>query len=612
MTDQPRDWLGRPHLDWSPDGTPRSLDHDDIYYSPEDGLAESRHVFLDAVGGPALWNNRPHTVIAETGFGTGLNFLATWQAWRSTRKPGQHLTFISVEGYPLTAQDLRRAHAVWPELQNLSSELTTALPPAVPGFHVVDLSDNLRLLLLYGDAGHVLSQLDAQVNAWYLDGFAPARNADLWSDRVMTEIRRLSAPGAILATFTAAGAVRRALSALGFDVIKAPGFGRKRERITATLPGTSPDIASATSPVILGNGIAGRLLHRALRHLGVEARIVAPGPDRNTGGSENPLPMVTPRLTLDHGAYGLLQDQTYLRALRFYGSLASGPEDIWLAPRGALAVAREAEDTERQKRQIAFANWPCSLARLLSPDEARALAGRDLPYGAISFSSGGGLNKQTLIDTLWSEAEILWPASAVSVEGDAGHWSIRDSNGLLAETDCLIIAAGPLSTDFVPMLRPATARVLGQVDFIRRSDPGPALTFGSYLSPSVAGEHGERIAALGATFNREAAFQPGETAPADSETATNFRLLSERLFGQEAEPTAATAWAAWRLTTRDRLPFVGGMGKGRFIMTGLGSRGFTYAPLLADMLAAVIAGAPIPVRRDIKNAIAPNRFAHLV
>ena len=179
MTDQPRDWLGRPHLDWSPDGTPRSLDHDDIYYSPEDGLAESRHVFLDAVGGPALWNNRPHTVIAETGFGTGLNFLATWQAWRSTRKPGQHLTFISVEGYPLTAEDLRRAHAVWPELQNLSSELTTALPPAVPGFHVVDLSDDLRLLLLYGDAGQVLSQLDAQVNAWYLDGFAPARNADL-------------------------------------------------------------------------------------------------------------------------------------------------------------------------------------------------------------------------------------------------------------------------------------------------------------------------------------------------------------------------------------------------------------------------------------------------
>ena len=92
----------------------------------------------------------------------------------------------------------------------------------------------------------------------------------------------------------------------------------------------------------------------------------------------------------------------------------------------------------------------------------------------------------------------------------------------------------------------------------------------------------------------------------------NFRLLSERLFGQEAAPTATTPWAAWRLTTRDRLPFVGGMGKGRFIMTGLGSRGFTYAPLLADMLAAVIAGAPIPVRRDIKNAIAPNRFAHLV
>lgn len=612
MTDQQRDWLGRPYLDWSPEGVPRSLSHDDIYYSPEDGLAESRHVFLEGVGGHALWSTSPHTVIAETGFGTGLNFLATWQAWQATRKPGQHLTFISLEGYPLAAEDLRRAHAVWPELENLSAKLTAALPPAVPGFHAIDLSDNLRLLLLYGDAGEVLGQLDAQVNAWYLDGFAPARNADLWSDKVMTEIRRLSAPGATLATFTAAGAVRRALSALGFEVTKTPGFGRKRERITANLSGTAPQSTCALSPVILGNGIAGRLLHRALLHLGVEARIVAPGPDRNTGGSENPLPMVTPRLTLDPGAYGLLQDQAYLRALRFYDSLASGSEDIWIAPRGALAIAREAEDAERQKRQIAFANWPDTLARLLSPDEAGNIAGRDLPYGAISFASGGGLNKQVLLDALWSEADIIWPTSPVTVEGDAGHWSVRDSNGLLAETDCLVIAAGPLSTDFVPMLRPATARVLGQVDFIRRENPGPALTFGSYLSPAVAGQNGEMIAALGATFNRAAEFQPGETPSLASETDMNFRLLSERLFGQRAEATTTPPWAAWRLTTRDRLPFVGGMGKGRFIMTGLGSRGFTYAPLLADMLAATIANAPIPVRRDLVNAIAPNRFAHLV
>ncbi|MEQ9199271.1 MAG: FAD-dependent oxidoreductase, partial [Rhodospirillales bacterium] len=193
-----------------------------------------------------------------------------------------------------------------------------------------------------------------------------------------------------------------------------------------------------------------------------------------------------------------------------------------------------------------------------------------------------------------------------------GHWSVRDSNGLLAKTGCLIIAAGPLTADFVPVLRPATARVLGQVDFIRRADSGPALTFGSYLSPSVAGEDGELIAALGATFNREAGFRRGKAIPQTSETATNFHLLSERLFGHQAEPAATPPWAAWRLTTRDRLPFVGGMGKGRFIMTGLGSRGFTYAPLLADMLAAAITGTPVPVRRDIADAIAPNRFAHLV
>ncbi|WP_138379255.1 tRNA (5-methylaminomethyl-2-thiouridine)(34)-methyltransferase MnmD [Luteithermobacter gelatinilyticus] len=218
-------------LEWQAEDTPASRRFRDIYFSPEDGLEESRYVFLDGIGTPDIWRGQRHFCIGETGFGTGLNFLNTVRLWHETSDAEARLTYISAEKYPLQKDDIRRALSRWPDLYTELSLLSEAYPGPVPGYHSLELPDRrVRLLLLVGDAAKMLAEVEGGlVDAWYLDGFAPSRNPDMWSPALFKEIGRLSAPNARLATFTAAGFVRRGLEDVGFEMHKHPGFGQKRE-----------------------------------------------------------------------------------------------------------------------------------------------------------------------------------------------------------------------------------------------------------------------------------------------------------------------------------------------------------------------------------------------
>jgi tRNA 5-methylaminomethyl-2-thiouridine biosynthesis bifunctional protein len=600
---RPRDWLGTPSLDWSDGHAPRSGAFGDIYYAPGDGLAESRFVFVDGVGGAGLFQGKAHTVIAETGFGTGLNFLAAWDCWIRAGRPGR-LTFISVEGYPLSTGEMERAHAPLAELAPLSAKLASALPPRVPGFHLVEPDAGLHLLLLYGEAVEMLRQLEARVDAWFLDGFAPSRNPELWSEDVLREVGRLSRPGARLATFTAAGAVRRGLAAAGFDVRKAQGFAGKRERILAEMPGNRAPEPAIPDPVIIGDGIAGRLLARALHRRNIPARLLSPVISDSGSGSRNPVPLVTPRLTLHPGAYGRLQDQAYLAATRCYDALDAKESPVWLSPRGSTAIAREAADAERQVRQLAFANWPAEVGERLDADR---IGGLPSPHGGVRFPAAGGLDRAALFSNLeqQSGAAEKWPGLSI-LRGPDG-WQVVSVDRRVVETDYLVIAAGAMTPDFLPMLAPVANRVRGQVEFAAPGS-GPALTFGSYLTPDITLPDGRLVRAFGATFNREAEFGNGRAVLLASESGTNLAQLRERMPGFDPEMLDGQGWAGWRLTTRDRMPYCGKVDDGRYVLAGLGSRGFTHAPLMADHLAALIAGDPSPLRRDVADALLPRRF----
>ncbi len=214
-------------LSWQ-EGVPVSTRFDDPYYSREDGLAETRHVFLAGCDLPARWEGRDSFTIAELGFGTGLNFCAALALWRATAPPAAHLRFVSFEMYPLAAADIDRALAVWPEI----ADERAALVAAWQGAGSIEI-DNATLTLVTGDARETVRAWNGQADAWFLDGFAPSRNPQMWEAPLLDAVARASAPDAIAATYSVAGAVRRGLQGAGFTLERLPGYGRKREMLRA-------------------------------------------------------------------------------------------------------------------------------------------------------------------------------------------------------------------------------------------------------------------------------------------------------------------------------------------------------------------------------------------
>ena len=219
-------------LQFGPDGTPVSVAYGDVYHSAAGGPAQARHVFLGGNDLPVRWQGRAQFSILETGFGLGLNFLSTWHAWQNDPRASAGLDFISLEKHPFTAGDLAVAQAVWPDYAGIAAELRAAWPPLTPGEHRVRLQGGrVTLRLFFGDALALLPTLEAAVDAFYLDGFSPARNPGMWSPELCAQLARQALPGATLATWSVAGTVRRALQAAGFSVEKRPGFAGKRQML---------------------------------------------------------------------------------------------------------------------------------------------------------------------------------------------------------------------------------------------------------------------------------------------------------------------------------------------------------------------------------------------
>jgi len=214
------------------DGTPISEIYGDIYHSAAGGHAQARHVFLAGNGLPVRWRGREKFTILETGFGLGINFMATWLAWRNDAQRGTRLQFVSLEKHPFSVADLVVAHAAWPEFADLAEELRENWPPICAGEHRLELDGGQVILtLVFGDAVTTLPALEVAVDAFYLDGFSPARNPDLWSPALCRSLARLAASGATLATWSVAGSVRRALIDAGFAVQKRSGFASKRQML---------------------------------------------------------------------------------------------------------------------------------------------------------------------------------------------------------------------------------------------------------------------------------------------------------------------------------------------------------------------------------------------
>ena len=399
-------------LHWSDTGAPLSATYGDVYYSQDNGLEESRQVFLQGNDLPQRWCDcsRPHFCIGELGFGTGLNFLLTWQAWRQQPAPRPDLHYLSIEQHPLTPQDLSRALTAWPELQDLATALLDVYPGLLPGQHRILLEGGrVRLDLWWEDAGLALPDLAGRaqplVDAWYLDGFAPARNQAMWTAPVLHAIAALSRPGARFATFTAAGQVRRDLAVAGFTVNKVPGYGRKRECLRGVIehpraPEDQFDVAPWDLPsaaqlrpehvLIVGGGLAGCTTAAALASRGIAVTLLEQGV-LSSAGSGNDQGILYTRLSRRHSPLADFSLQSFQFATTFYRMLfAAGaltaPQD------GALCGSFTQSDNSSDLTALAAALQGLEeLAQVLTAEQASELLGLDQPKAGYWYPRAGWL-----------------------------------------------------------------------------------------------------------------------------------------------------------------------------------------------------------------------------
>jgi tRNA 5-methylaminomethyl-2-thiouridine biosynthesis bifunctional protein len=575
---------GDPHgaLAWSADGQPRSRLYGDLYFSAQDGLAESRAVFLEGCGLPQAWAGRRRFVVGELGFGTGLNILALLDLWRRAGPPHGRLHVFSVEAHPVTAADAARALAHWPELSQVARPLLARWPGQARGLHRVDLPEfSATLDVAVMPVEPALGAWSGRADAWFLDGFAPAVNPAMWRDEVLALVAQRSAPGARAATFTVAGQVRRGLAAAGFAVEKRPGFGRKRERLEARLAGAPAEPPSPRRIAIVGAGIAGAAAARAIRALGGEAVIVEAGAP-GAGGSGNPAALATPRLDAGLGPPAELFAHAFRRAIALYEEL---PDAI--ISRGVLQLATQPRDTDRFAKIAASDLFE---PRTMEANEAGLAQHAALVVDPVAILDG------------WAPETVNGAVHALRRDED-GAWGLLDANGgEILRADAVIVAAAMGSAALCAGLPLTPFR--GQASFVRTfAGPPAAMAWGGYLVPTREG------VLFGATYDRDDAGT--ETRAADharnlATLATVQPDLAERLATEPLEGRASI-----RATTPDRAPIAGaapGGDPGLFVLTGFGSRGFSLAPLLAEHVAALALGAPSPLPAPLAELIDPLRF----
>lgn len=582
-----------PVLRWGEDGLPRSGRFGDVYFSSDDGLAESRAVFLAGCGLPEAWAARQRFSVGELGFGTGLNIAALLVLWSKIRPPGGRLTIFSIEAFPVSREDAARALGRWPELAPVAALLLARWPRRARGFHRLDLPElGATLDLAVMEAQAALSQWSGKADAWFLDGFAPATNPGMWRQEVLDLVAARSAPGARAATFTVAGVVRRGLETAGFTPEKRPGHGRKRERLEARLEGGPAEERAPPTVAILGAGIAGASLARAFRAEGIEPRVIdTRGP--GGGASGNPAALVAPRLDAGMGQAARLYAQAFARAVDLY---AAQPQAV--IARGALQLEASPRDEGRFNTIAAGDLFETGTLTRLTAAEAAVRLGEPAP-AALEMREAVVLEPAALL-AAWTGP--LTVAAVAAIEARDGRQALLDAAGdPICLADIVCIAAGHASAAFAPDLTLQPVR--GQASWTAGPAPALGVSGGGYAIPTRDG------VLFGATFDRDNA----DETPLDADDARNLALLTEILPGLAAQVAGGplSSRAGVRAAARDRLPVAGPLPgrEGLFILSGLGSRGFCTAPLLAEHVAALALGAPSPLPAEVAAQVDPARFA---
>lgn len=631
------------HIIWQGDA-PFSTEFQDVYFSPAGGFDETLEVFVAGNGLPQRWQDKSRFTIAETGFGTGLNFLITLQQWAQHAPPDARLSYISIEKKPLTKNDLARALAAWPTLETQAQALLAHYPELAPGFHRRwFLNHRVALTLIFADVVEAFAAIrPGCVNAWYLDGFAPSRNPQMWQDGLFQRMAQLSVAGATYSTYTSAGAVRRGLAQAGFSVEKKPGFAGKRQRIQGQL--LSPHAQEKTVPwfslpaspasdeqrdtIVIGGGISGIAIADQLSRRGWGVTLLERQAQLALEGSGNLAGVVMPRLEAGMGISGQYFLAAFLHTVRWLDVLRERFDVSASWFKSGVVELSEAS------RLVRFAGYelPASVLQCVTADQASELCGVSVTQGGLYYPQAGYLDPATLIRALAGSLPALRvevECDVVQLSYDDGQWLVRCANGQAYQAAHVVLANAYEASRLLGEEYLQLSHVRGQLSYL----PEAALSVGLKM-PIVA--EGYVIPAHQGYYCAGATYHHGDDCAQlrAQDHVSNVLPIAEWLGQANLDPAALTGRVAWRAMTRDHLPCVGAApdlafyrseyhdlkyGRrvskyahaqyqpGLWMMTGMGSRGLVSAPYCAELLADMMDDAPLCAPLAQAHALHPAR-----
>ncbi|WP_428943637.1 bifunctional tRNA (5-methylaminomethyl-2-thiouridine)(34)-methyltransferase MnmD/FAD-dependent 5-carboxymethylaminomethyl-2-thiouridine(34) oxidoreductase MnmC [Pantoea sp. FN060301] len=644
-------------LSWNEQGTPVSRAFGDVYFSDESGLEETRHVFLGGNQIPDRFADhaRDLFIVAETGFGTGLNFLALWQAFDRFRQQQpdatlQRLHFISCEKYPLNLEDLTGAHARWPELASYAAALQAQWPVALPGCHRLLLAGGrITLDLWFGDINQLIDDFDdslnQQVDAWFLDGFAPSKNPDMWTPGLFACMAKIARQGCTLATFTAAGFVRRGLNEAGFTVGKCSGFGPKRHMLSGVMnapvyakppaPWYARPAAEGDEVAIIGGGIASALLSLALLRRGKRVTLYCADAQPAANASGNRQGALYPLLNQHDPALTTFFPTAFTFARRLLELLDVEFDHAWC---GVTQLGWDEKSAAKIAKMVAL-GLPASIAREVSQAEAEALCGVTTGCGGITYPLGGWLSPAELTTALFRLAEAQglrthWLHRLTSLTRRDKGWTLAFRDRPDAAHDNVVLATGHELATLAQSEKLPAYPVSGQVSHVPTtpalSQLKQVLCYEGYMTPASPVNQSHCLGASYHRGERSALFREED----QQENRDRLRrCLPDAEWTNEVDISGDDARCGVRCATRDHMPTLGPLPDyertlaqyaslrdnqeqaeeapvhpGLFVLGTLGSRGLCSGPLAAEVLAAGLCGEPVPLDRETLAATHPNRY----
>jgi tRNA 5-methylaminomethyl-2-thiouridine biosynthesis bifunctional protein len=647
-------------LEWDEAGIPVSEQFGDVYFSNVNGLEETRYVFLKQNNLPNRWHSydQRRFVVAETGFGTGLNFLAVWQWFEKYRAefpnaPLKELHFISFEKFPLDIKDLEKAHQAWPELAQYAKQLQEAYPISVPECHRIILAGGaITLDLWFGDIKECMPLVPTNesgiVDAWFLDGFAPSKNPEMWNQNLFEGMAKLAKQDCTCATFTAAGFVRRGLIEAGFAMRKVKGFGIKREMIAGTLAHKKPfsniqpwyarpDQSPLKDVAIIGGGIASAALAASLCQRGVYVTLYCKDSQPALNASGNKQGALYPLLNSNHSGASRVYAPAFLFARQFFDQAAKrfNYDHDWC---GVTHLAWN--DKARQKLDnILLGDHVTDLVAPVSAEQMDQLVGLSTELAGITYPMGGWLSPSELTQKLIQEQidsgrlTLIGHTHIKTLEQNQdNHWTLHSGKSSF-QHDVVVVANGHDAGQFNQTSTIPQSAVKGQVSHVPTTPTlkrlKTVLCYNGYMTPH---NPSDQYHCIGASHDRDNIDHNFDVLAQKENAYKLVRTLPNKTWVKEVNIGDNLAKQGIRSTSRDHLPFVGNVCDfesvkneyanllqdknvgpitdyhNLYCFMALGGRGLCSAPLMAEVLASQMCNDPIPLPVDCLEGIHPARM----